>query len=572
MRLAIGCADAAEKTYVSGLTYCPKSQDLRVELGNLLFRKGAISSARIEFEALVSSDPHFALGWQGLAMCQQELGQFPDAISSYLRADSEVKGVHQNLATICAIAKEWKLASKHARLASLQKENPTATLLQLDSFRRQTCDWPPEEEEQLLVKGLQYYKGTDASPFLAMALTDNPDIQAKLAAKWHSSRNINRVIPERPISDKKRIRIGWFSNDFYDHATMFLIAGFFREYDSARFEFHIYDYGQPQNSDYGRRLRGQVDQYHLIHNIETNTVIDLVHSHNLDIAVDLKGFTRGSRTDFFDRGLAPLHITFLGYPGTSGNSAFDYMIADNIIITPELRPFYTESVMYMPHCYQPNDNQRIISTRLFDRVSEGLPESGFVFACFNQAYKIGKTEFSIWMRLLNALSDSVLWLYVDNQHAREALRSQAIKLGIDPLRLVFASSLENSEHLARCRLADLFLDCFHVNAHTSASDVLWAGVPIVTKQGRQFSARVCSSLLHAAGLSWMVARSDEDYFELAYNYAINPELQRQTLEWLSKAKDSSALFSTVDYTRDLERLLETAHAKWLRGDGPADIH
>lgn len=565
----------ARDTLTRGVTCLPDNLDLRFELGNVLFSAGEISAAETEFRTLISARADFALGWQGLAMCQQQKNQLSEAVNSYLRAlelDPSVEGVHQNLATLCALAKEWKLAIKHAYQAALQKKDPTATLLQVDSYKRQICDWSCEKDRDLLVSALHRYEGRDASPFLAMPLIDSPALQLKLAQQWHPPRELSHDLSPMGKAEKGRLRVGWFSNDFYDHATMFLIAGLFREYDTERFEFYIYDYGEERESSYRALLTRACANYEDIHNVETDAVVDLVRQHDLDIAIDLKGYTRGSRIDLFEHRLSPIQISFLGYPGTSGNPAFDYMIADEITVPRKFREFYSEAIMYMPDCYQPNDNQRQISEKQFSRNELGLPEGRFVFACFNQVYKVGVAEFSIWMRLLRDLEGSVLWLYVDDKDARSALKRSAEAEGVEPHRIIFASSLPNSEHLSRCRLADLFLDCFNVNAHTSASDVLWAGVPMVTKQGSQFAARVCSSILTSAGLSDFVATSDDEYFEKARQYALDVNWREKTLAHLAQAKTNSALFNTKKYTRDFESLLSLAHTTYKNKNCPEDLY
>jgi predicted O-linked N-acetylglucosamine transferase (SPINDLY family) len=314
-----------------------------------------------------------------------------------------------------------------------------------------------------------------------------------------------------------------------------------------------------------------VDRFVEIRDMSDAEILGLVHGDRLDIAIDLKGYTKDSRSRLFAGRLAPVQINYLGYPGSLGAECMDYLIADPVVVPADSREFYAEKIITLPGSYQPNDNQRAIGGADQSRADAGLPEEGFVFCCFNQAYKIGPAEFAIWMRLLTRVGGSVLWLLRPTAEVAVNLRREAAAHGVDPARLVFATPLPPAVHLARLRLADLFLDTFHYNAHTTASDALWAGLPVVTKAGRQFAARVGASLLHAAGLPDLVTTSAEDYAKLALDLAIKPAKLAAVRDRLAENRLNCPLFDTLMHTQKLEAAYIAAHQRHLEGLAPEKI-
>src|SRR5262249_39254021 len=277
-----------------------------------------------------------------------------------------------------------------------------------------------------------------------------------------------------------RIRIAYLSADFHGHATAYLTAQLFERHDRSRFEVVGVSFGPDDGSRMRARLVRAFDQFHDVRSKSDLEIANLLNELQIDIAVDLKGHTKGSRPRIFAHRPAPIQVSYLGYPGTTGAEFIDYVIADPIVLPFDQQPFYTEKIVHLPECYQVNDSQRQIAERTPTRREAGLPDQGFVFCCFNNNYKITAPVFDVWMRLLAAVEDSVLWLVRDNAAAENNLRKQAAARGIDPARLVFAEKQPLADHLARHRLADLFLDTLPYNAHTTASDALWAGLPVLT--------------------------------------------------------------------------------------------
>ena len=290
---------------------------------------------------------------------------------------------------------------------------------------------------------------------------------------------------------------------------MALMSQVFALHDTSRFEVIIYSYGVRKNDEIIEKLTSHVSIFHDVSAMTDRQIVELARSEKLDLAVDLKGYTVDSRLELFAYGLAPVQISHLGYPGTLGTKFIDYFIADPILIPEEKRHYYSEKIIYLPNSYQPNDNERFIPDKAITREEAGLPIDGFVFCCFNDNYKISPKEFDIWMRLLNKVEGSVLWLLRSNSWAEMNMKKEAVARGIDAERLVFAEKMPHAEHLARHRLADLFLDTFNVNAHTTASDALWTGLPIITKLGESFAARVAGSLLNAVGLPELITENDK---------------------------------------------------------------
>jgi predicted O-linked N-acetylglucosamine transferase (SPINDLY family) len=300
-------------------------------------------------------------------------------------------------------------------------------------------------------------------------------------------------------------------------------------------------------------------------------VMDLARDLGLDIAVDLKGYTLNGRTQLFAQRLAPVQIGYLGYPGSSGSGFIDYLIADPVVVPEAERGSYGEKLILLPDSYQPNDDRRAIAAHSGSRAACVLPETGLVFCCFNHSYKISPRQWAIWMRLLDRVDGSVLWLLRSNRWAEQNLRREAEARGIAADRLVFGDHLPHAEHLARLRHADLFLDTFNVNAHTTASDALWAGVPLVTLAGRQFAARVGASLLHAIGLPELVTATEQDYEALILALASQPERLASLRATRAANRLTHPLFDTARYTANLEAAFATVHQHRIDGRAPATL-
>ncbi|MBV1689549.1 hypothetical protein KRR38_18150 [Novosphingobium sp. G106] len=349
------------------------------------------------------------------------------------------------------------------------------------------------------------------------------------------------------------------------------MAGLLREHDRSRFEIHAFSYGPALDDAMRRKMIAHTDSFSDVRELADRDIEVLARGMNLDIAVDLKGYTQNGRTQIFARRLAPVQVSYLGYPGSCGADFIDYLVADRVVIPVEQESHYSEKLILLPGSYQPNDDRRAIAETTCARADHGLPEGAFVFCSFNQSYKISPREFAIWMRLLGRVEGSVLWLLKSNVWAEAALRKAAAEHGIAPQRLVFAGTLPHAEHLARHRHADLFLDTFNVNAHTTASDALWAGLPVITLAGRQFAARVAASLLHAIGLSDLVTETPKAYEALALDLATQSQKLADVKARLGANRLATPLFDTVGYTRKLEQGFTEAYRRHTEGLPPGEI-
>ena len=440
-------------------------------------------------------------------------------------------------------------------------------------LKRRKCDWSEFGKARKKIKNFsKVMKAID--PFSFLSVVDDPEMQKQYSVL---AANANKVCKEEtasftaPLAKKDKIRIGYFSCDFLDHATMYLIGRMFELHDRDRYEIYIYDYGAMTQQQGRLRAEQSADVYRQVGGVASEVIVEQARADGLDIAIDLKGHTKGNRINLFDHRMAPVQISYLGYPGTSGVDAIDYMVADPVVVPPKYRKHYTEKVLYMPDCYQSNDDSRKASEDVPTRADVGLPEDALVFCSFNSPYKVSPEEFDIWMKLMKLVPDSVLWFYAAHDDIRDNIRTEAKRRGVSPDRIVFAGFAQQAEHLARLPLADVFLDTFAVNAHTTASDALWAGVPVVTKVGKQFAARVAASLLHSVGMDELTTTTPQQYQALALKLARDKEYLADVKARVRQGIETGPLYDTEKFTRNFEALLEKTLERFNAGLKPDHI-
>jgi predicted O-linked N-acetylglucosamine transferase (SPINDLY family) len=397
-------------------------------------------------------------------------------------------------------------------------------------------------------------QGRMVAPFVLLAVSEDPALHLRAARLYTEQKYPPAPRPlwtgERHAHD--RIRVAYLSADFHAHATAYLMAELFERHDRARFEWWGISFGPVKSDPMRTRLEGAFDHFVDVTDRSDAEAARLLRALEIDIAVDLKGYTQDCRPGILGHRPAPLQVNYLGFPGTMGADHIQYVIGDAIVTPPEHAPFYTERIVRLPHCYQPNDRKRAIAGRTPPRAELGLPEHGFVFCCFNNNYKITPEFFGVWMRLLREVEGSVLWLLESNAESAGNLRREAAARGVDPARLVFAPHALLPEHLARQRQADLFLDTLPYNAHTTTSDALWAGLPVLTCLGQAFPGRVAASLLTACGLADMVVTDLDAYAATALKLARAPRLLQELRERLARNRLAAPLFDTERYARNLE--------------------
>jgi predicted O-linked N-acetylglucosamine transferase (SPINDLY family) len=411
-------------------------------------------------------------------------------------------------------------------------------------------------------------------PFTALSYSSDPSWQLTCSQRY--CRTLYPVAADPLFKSARhhgdRIRIAYLSSDFHRHATAFLTAGLFELHDRKLFEIAGISFGPDDKSDTRARLIRAFDSFHDVRAESDRAVAARIADLEIDIAVDLKGYTGGARPGILAHRPAPIQVSYLGFPGTMGAPFIDYIIADDTVTPAGDEPFYSESIVRLPGCYQVNDAKRAISTAAPTRVAAGLPERGFVFCCFNQSYKVTEPIFAVWMRLLRRVEGSVLWLFRDNALAETNLRAEAAARGVDPLRLIFAEREKPENPLARHRLADLGLDTLPYNAHTTASDALWTGLPIVTCRGSTFAGRVAASLLQAVGLPDLVTENLADYEALALALARDAPRLDAVRARLAQNRSTSSLFDTDLFRRHIETAYRTMWRRWRDGEPPAGFN
>jgi predicted O-linked N-acetylglucosamine transferase (SPINDLY family) len=417
------------------------------------------------------------------------------------------------------------------------------------------CDWANFENDISWVNKRLKEKKCVAVPLSVCAFFDDPEIQ-KLGAeiyvkdKYPFNNNLGKI---SKYSKNKKIKLGYFSGDFGEHPVAYLVTELFELHDKAKFELFAFSVSDKIKSKTRTRIEKSFDEFVDVANYSDKEVALLAREKKIDIAIDLGGYTKNSRSSILAMGAAPIQINYLGYPGTTGANYIDYIISDKFIIPNELQHFYSEKIIYLPKCYQPNEESIPISKKIYTRKNEGIPESVFVFCCFNNSWKITPKIFKIWIRLLSKIEKSILWFPGFSSLAIKNLKNECSKLGVDEKRLVF-SSIEKvrEDHHAKIKLADIFLDCFPYGAQSTASDFLRAGVPVITLRGKSFSNQVASSILINLNLSELVTLSEEDYENLAIKFATNPDYLKEIKEKLMLNVKASSLYNVKEYTRSIE--------------------
>jgi len=548
---------------------------LGVALGNAGKYNEAVASCR---RALVLRPDYFE-AYQNLGAALGYLGQYEAARECYQKAltinpDSAL--TYNDLGMVFNnLARHEAAASSYRKAIELDARYIPAYgnwFHQLGLI----CDWDQLRDGPLRDLTTLEFGATDRevlSPFTVLSLTDDADFHRRASQAYGLANYLENPVlgpvARRPAGG--RIRVGYFSADFYKHATMWLMAGLFEQHDNTRFEVHAFSFGPERQDEMRTRLCNSVEGFHDVGRYADAEIASLSRSLGIDIAVDLKGYTGDCRTRIFSCRAAPVQVNYLGYPGTLGLPYMDYILADRVLIPPGAERFYTEQVVYLPDSYQVNDRERVITDTLLSRAQAGLPENGFVFCCFNNTYKIMPEEFDIWMRLLDQVEGSVLWLFASNETAERNLRNEASKRGIDPQRLIFAERLPQAEHLARQRLADLFLDTFNCNAHTTASDALWAGLPVLTKLGEGFASRVAGSLLTAVDMPELITTTPAAYEEQALRLATQPQELAVLRGRLRVNLKTSPLFDTQRFARHIEAAYTRMYERMQQGLAPASF-
>jgi predicted O-linked N-acetylglucosamine transferase (SPINDLY family) len=534
--------EEALASYEHALQLKPDYAEALNNRGNALVTLKRIEEALASFERALQLKPRYAHALANLGSALGNLGR------------------HEAAATVLA------------RLLEIAPDHEYG-LGQMFHARLRCCAWTHYGQDgSRIVQAVQEGRKADV-PLNFLAVSDSAELQLRCSRTYVSDRYPPAPAPLRAGRRYRhdRIRVAYVSADFRDHAVSCLTAGLFEAHDRDRFETLALSLQPEDDSPLGRRVRAAFERFVDVSRMSDREVAALLRELEVDIAVDLTGFTTDARTGIFAHRGAPVQVNYLGFPATMGAEYIDYIIADRFVIPEGKRAHYSEQVVYLPDTFQANDDKRRIAERMPTRHEAGLPESGLVFCSFNNSYKINPRFFDVWMRLLQSVAGSVLWLVADNASVRDNLRAEAAKRHVDPDRLVFAPRIDYADHLARLRLADLFLDSLPFNAGTSASDALWAGVPVLTCAGEAFAARMAGSLLHAIGLPGMITFRMEDYEALALRLTTSPDVLAGVRATLARNRANCALFDTDRFRQHIEAAYLAMWERHQRCEAPASF-
>lgn len=544
--------------------------------GNVLIKLDRLEEAIASFDKAIALRPDYAEAYYNRGTALFKLRHDEAALASIDKAiqhkgdDAAAHATRGRVLSVLARYDEALAAYNKAVALKSDQANIEGDRLHAKSH---ICDWTSFDAEcDQFIESIRN-RNAVASPFLLFGVPSSAADQLLCAKRWtarnHPPSGSQRWRGERYHHD--RIRIGYFSSDLCNHATSNLMAGMFECHDRSTFETVAISWSPDNDPEMRRRLEASFDRFIDVSDVSDDEIADLIRRFEIDILVDLKGFTGGSRTRVLGRRPAPIQVNYLGYPGTLGAPFIDYIIADRIVIPDHQREFYSEKVVALPDSYQANDDRRVIADRVFTRGEVGLAPTGFVFCCFNNNYKITPDMFDRWMRILGRVEGSMLWLLEGNAHAAANLRKEAVARGVAAERLVFAPRVSMPDHLARHRLAGLFLDNIPCNAHTTASDALWAGLPVLTILGDTFASRVAASLLHAIGLPELIADSPEAYERMAIDLATDPSRLAALRTRLAANRLTAPLFDTKRFTRHIEAAYIAMHERHQAGVAPDHI-
>ncbi|MBU3591306.1 tetratricopeptide repeat protein [Polynucleobacter sp. 78F-HAINBA] len=530
--------------------------------GNLLSDLRMSEDAVASYQKALEFNPRYAEGWTNYGNALFALGKYEDAKSAHeeaLSIDPDFGEAWSNYGnTLLELKKGDESFNAYDKAFSIKPDIPYL-MGQYFAAKINLCIWDESPEIKQLLDLVSVGRKVTL-PFNLLQTNASLELQ-KIGAETFSK---DRLPKSRKISltrfqnlDRGKIRIGYFSSDLREHPVGILMQNLLRLHDRSRFEIYGFFLNLRTGDPIESALLEEFDHVIDLHGVSDSAAIDLIGKSSLDVAIDLNGHTSGARTALFAAEVAPIQINYLGYAGTSGTDFYDALIADRVAVPSEHQVYFSESIAYLPNSFFPVDTSIPVESfgDLPTRASQGLPNSGFVFACFNNAYKITPNIFDVWMRLLNDVAGSILWLSKPSPMAQLNLQKEAERRGVDSSRLIFATRTPGRlEHLSRLRLADLFLDTPNYNAHATAADALWAGLPVLTQIGHTFSGRVAASQITALGFNELIASSEEEYIAKALEFARNPLALESVRQRLEGSRAHSPLFDTKRYVKDLEAL------------------
>ena len=566
----------AEENSKKAITLNPSFITVQNIFANMLLTLERLDESEKYFRQVMQLNPNSAEAHNNLGVVLQALNNENEAEISFkhaIRLKSDFADAHYNLGIL--LNKMWRGNEADSSIDNARKLNPDINYLLGFSLhiKMVNCKWDNLPADLNEIKKKINDGKKVATPFPMLSLIDDPSIHRKSAEIYLNDKySKSYVFPKiSPYHGHKKIKIGYYSPNFNNHPVAYLTAELYEIHDRKKFEIHAFSFGGDTEDEFNIRIKEGVDHFHNVQMMSNDDVVKLSRSLEIDIAIDLAGYTDRNRTNIFAMSVAPIQVNYLGYTGTMGSNYHDYYIADRNIITEQNKKYSSEKIVYMPNSYLVDISKKDVSETTLFRHEVGLPDVGFVFCCFNNSWKFTPSVFASWMKILKATDGSVLWLLVSSIDAKKNLKDQAKKLGINEERLIFATRMTGDKHLKRIQLADLFLDTLPYNAHITASDALRVGLPVLTCTGHSFAARVATSLLKTVNVPELITTTQEEYESLAVELAKHPKKLKIIKNKLINNLSTSPLYDSKLFTSHLETAYLIMYERYKNGLNPDNI-
>lgn len=550
--------DESLKNYNEAIKIKPNFFEAYSNRGSVLKALNKLEEALNSCNEAIKINPKYAEAYNNRGIILAELKQVGAALENYenaIKINPNFSDAYNNQGVLLIELK--RLDDAKESFESALKINPDSNFLlgRLIATKNNLCDWNSFIENSEKLKSNIEKGKKSSSPFNLLSIYDLPELQKKFTEtfvkeEYPDTNSTDPIIKKKP---KKKIRLGYYSADFHNHPVSYLIANLFELHDKSKFELIAFSLGPKKNDEMQNRISKAFDKFINVKSKTEKEISILSRELEIDIAIDLMGFTKNNKFRIFINRCAPVQISYLGYAGTTGTKSIDYIIGDKILIPEKYQKNFSEKIIYLPNSFMVNDPTKKISDKIITREEFDLPKNGFVFCCFNKKYKITPNVFEIWMRLLKKIDGSVLWLFEENSTSIKNLKIEASKGGVDGERLIFANRVPLlADHFARHKLADLFIDTFPYTAHSTCSDALWAGLPVLTRMGQSFASRVSGSLLNAIGLNELITNTEEEYENKAFSLATDPNYINEIKNKLYKNRLTKPLFNVKLFTKHIE--------------------
>ena len=564
--------DESLKNYKHAIKLNNQIDKIHYNMAITLSKKGNNKEAINFFLKTLKLNPNHIKALNNIGLLYIENNNYELAFN-YLKKAIDLNPVYSkaynNLGALYFQIKDYKQALYCFDKAFKLNKNLLSAGVQKYFLKRLSCDWSDEKDlKSFLIKTTN--SDEFVSPWFCLSMEDNINNHYLRAKKFSSKFKLKKENHNSYLN--KKLRIGYYATDFHQHAGMINMEGIFKNHNKDEFEIIGFYYGEIKKDETHHRIKKNFNKFFYVNDLDDEEILNLSLENKIDIAIYRAGLTVNARSSIFSKKIAPIQVNFLGYQGTTGQEGIDYIVADEYVIPKNQENFYTENIIYLPGSYFPRDNNRIIGKKKFTRNELKISENSFVFCNFNNSYKITLEEFEIWMKLLQKIDNSILLLLETNDEMKKNLYFEAEKFKINDDRIVFLKKTIFEDHLSRHYLADLFLDTFNYNAHTTAVDALWTGLPIITKPGNSFSSRVCGSLLKFFDLDELILKNKDEYYNKALELAENPHKLKAIKNKIVKHRDSNKHFDPKNYTLNLEKAYKKIHSMRVNENKFENIH